>query len=364
MSFEQKINRWLKPVPMKHGSRSRARGDRAGGSFANDEMIVKHTKPQTAVDDGPHACTSTPPTLPGLAGQRSYADAWCIPSARPRQTGRSIRTAAPVPFPGPVHLAPQDPSSSVNSGASVRRSQAPSASRSAQGSAPATTAPNPVPYRQLQTPRAVRHRLRGIHLAPLPLTIRPQPRDAFLDFFHPRRFEEIFHAERPPPVNHSQSRFRPLPAGDGPNDEKGLFSRCDGVGKRGIRRLKGIVFLAGEEAQERTALLRDVVADGAAQHRILCFECIEDGALRDGTFDVELHLRTDARQRPQMSGEYDANHGSVWTSTESTAGRCCTMGVQESPALAEAYTWPPVVPKYTPHLSSESTAMASRKTFT
>src|SRR6267378_6821676 len=140
MSFERKNNRWLKSFPVKQESRSRARGDRAGGSFANDEMIVKHTKPQTAVDDGPDACTSTPPTLPGLAGQRSYADAWCIPSARPRQTGRSIRTAAPVPFPDPVHPAPQDPSSSVNSGASVHRSQAPSASRSAQGSAPATTA--------------------------------------------------------------------------------------------------------------------------------------------------------------------------------------------------------------------------------
>src|SRR6267143_1560861 len=138
------------------------RGDRAGGSFANDEMIVKHTKPQTAVDDGPDACTSTPPTLPGLAGQRSYADAWCIPSARPRQTGRSIRTAAPVPFPGPVHPAPQDPSSSVNSGASVRRSQAPSASRSAQGSAPATTAPEscplpPTPNPPSSAPPLARH---------------------------------------------------------------------------------------------------------------------------------------------------------------------------------------------------------------
>src|SRR6267143_6008614 len=154
------------------------------------------------------------------------------------------------------------------------------------------------------------------------------------------------------------------PTGNGPDDEKGLFPRGDVVGQRGIRWLKGIVFLAGEEAQERTALLCDVVADGATQHRILDLECVEHRALRDGTFDVELHLGADARQRPQMSGEYDANHGSVWTSTESTAGRCCTMGVQESPALAEAYTWPPVVPKYTPHLSSESTAMASRKTFT
>jgi hypothetical protein len=58
------------------------------------------------------------------------------------------------------------------------------------------------------------------------------------------------------------------------------------------------------------------------------------------------------------------NHGSVCTSTESTAGRSRTTGDQLSPASAEAYTCPPVVPKYTPHRSSESTAMASRNTFT
>ena len=37
------------------------------------------------------------------------------------------------------------------------------------------------------------------------------------------------------------------------------------------------------------------------------------------------------------------------------------MAVQWSPASAEAYTCPPVVPKYTPHGSSASTAIASRK---
>src|SRR5260370_11236327 len=145
MSFERKINRWLKSFPAEQESRSRARGDCDSGSFPNDEMIVKHTKPQTAVDDGPDAYTSTSPTLPALAAQRSCADAWCNPSARPRQTGRSIRGVAPVPFPGPVHPAPQDPSPSVNSGAWVRRFQAPSASRSAQGSAPSTTAPHYCP---------------------------------------------------------------------------------------------------------------------------------------------------------------------------------------------------------------------------
>jgi hypothetical protein len=36
-------------------------------------------------------------------------------------------------------------------------------------------------------------RLRWIHLAPLPLAIRPQLRHPLLHFFHPRRFKEIFH---------------------------------------------------------------------------------------------------------------------------------------------------------------------------
>ncbi len=60
----------------------------------------------------------------------------------------------------------------------------------------------------------------------------------------------------------------------------------------------------------------------------------------------------------------DLAQGNVWTSTESTAGRSRTMGAQLSPASADKYTCPPVVPKYTPHLSSESTAIASRSTLT
>src|SRR5216684_685982 len=61
-------------------------------------------------------------------------------------------------------------------------------------------------------------------------------------------------------------------------------------------------------------------------------------ALRGRTRDVELHLTADARQSAQMWREYHPNHGSVWTSTESTAGRSRTMGAQLSPASAEAYT--------------------------
>ena len=110
--------------------------------------------------------------------------------------------------------------------------------------------------------------------------------------------------------------------------------------------------------------LRDVVADRPAQHRIAGLERVEDRALRDRALDLELHLAVDVRQRPQMRRKHHSDHGSVWTSTESTAGRSRTMGAQVSPASADAYTCPPVVPKYTPHESSESTAIASRSTLT
>ena len=79
---------------------------------------------------------------------------------------------------------------------------------------------------------------------------------------------------------------------------------------------------------------------------------------------TDRDLTIDARQRPQMYRELEPDHGNVWTSTDSTAGRSRTIGAQWSPASADAYTCPPVVPKYTPHESSESTAIASRNTLT
>jgi hypothetical protein len=73
----------------------------------------------------------------------------------------------------------------------------------------------------------------------------------------------------------------------------------------------GQILLAGEEAQHRPTLLRDVVADGSAQHRVAGLERVEDRALRDGARDFERHLGADLRQRSQMIGEDDADHGNV-----------------------------------------------------
>ena len=105
------------------------------------------------------------------------------------------------------------------------------------------------------------------------------------------------------------------------------------------------ILRASEESQERAALLRDVIANRASQHRIPRLQRVEDRALRDGALDLQLYVAANMRKRSQVRREYDSNHGSVWTSTESTAGRSRTMGAQLSPASAEAYTCPPVVPK-------------------
>jgi len=149
----------------------------------------------------------------------------CIPFGPAEANGRSIRTAAPVPFPGPVHPAPQDPSSSVNSGASVHRS--PSAigfTISLQGSAPSNNRSGILsPNRQLQTRRTVRHRLRGIHLPHCPLTIRPQPRRCVPSLLPPSPLQRDFSCGKTSPVNHSQSRLQAITRRDGPNDEKGSF---------------------------------------------------------------------------------------------------------------------------------------------
>src|SRR5438309_9908312 len=153
-------------------------------------------------------------------------------------------------------------------------------------------------------------------------------------------------------------------ARNGADDEKRLRPRRDRIGEGGVGRLVGQVPLAGKESQERPSLLGDVVPDRAAQHGIAGLERVEHRAPRDLAGDVERHLAFYVRQRPQVRGQHHTDHRSVCTSTESTAGRSRTIGVQLSPASADKYTCPPVVPKYTPHVSSESMAIASRSTLT
>ena len=155
-----------------------------------------------------------------------------------------------------------------------------------------------------------------------------------------------------------------LSSGDGAYDEERFSAIYNHVRQWGFRGFEGPILFTNEKPDKWAALERDMVANRSAQNRMAFLECIKDGAQRDRFRDLELHFAGNAREIAQMEWKLDPNHAIVCTSTDKTAGRSRTMGLQLLPALAEAYTCPPVVPKYTPQGSSESTAMASRSTLT
>src|SRR5262249_54652567 len=119
-----------------------------------------------------------------------------------------------------------------------------------------------------------------------------------------------------------------------------------GVGQRRVRRFVGEVFATSEKTKKGAALLRDVIANGAGEHRVGGFERVQHGALRGRRVHFQLQFAADAGERAQMRRQHDADLvGRVCTWTESTAGKSWTMADQWSPPSGETYTWPPVVPK-------------------
>jgi len=124
----------------------------------------------------------------------------------------------------------------------------------------------------------------------------------------------------------------------------------------------GQVPLAAKESYERPPRAGHRIAHGAPQCWVPQFDGVEHGTL--GGYGVQRYFAVAARELAQMRGQHHPDHDRVCTSTESTAGRSRTMGAQLSPEFADTYTCPPVVPKYTPHSGSESTAIASRNTLT
>ena len=116
----------------------------------------------------------------------------------------------------------------------------------------------------------------------------------------------------------------------------GSAPRRDRVGKRVVDRIERDVLPAGEEADEVTTLRRPVTSDRPPQNRVRRLERVEDRALGRALLGVEAHLAVNAGQRSKMLRKGDANHGNVWASTESTAGRSRTIGVQLSPESGDA----------------------------
>src|SRR5580704_8674265 len=134
----------------------------------------------------------------------------------------------------------------------------------------------------------------------------------------------------------SCSRPTPLSAaGNRSDDQQRLAPRRNRFRQRYIGWLMREILLTSKETQKRPALSRDVIAYGPSQHRIAELKGIEHQPQRRWCFNLERHLAPCLRQRSQMLREDDSNHGSVCTSTLSTAGKSRTIGFQLSPASAE-----------------------------
>ncbi len=138
-----------------------------------------------------------------------------------------------------------------------------------------------------------------------------------------------------------------LPASDGAHNQEGVCSGAHRAGEQRIQRFVRKVASTRKETDERASLVRSVVANRAPQHRVARLQGVQHRGDSRGVCDVELYLAIDSRQRPQRRRERDPDrsHGSVWTSTEDTLGKYCAINSQVSPASADEYTCPPVVPK-------------------
>src|SRR5271165_4167570 len=124
-----------------------------------------------------------------------------------------------------------------------------------------------------------------------------------------------------------------------------FFSRSDAFGQRLVGRFVRPVFFANKETKESSALLGYVITNRTLQRRIACFQRVQDRARRHRRRDLQFHRTADLCQVAQVIRQLHANHGSVCTSTESTAGRSWVMAFQLSPSSLEQYTCPPLVPK-------------------
>src|SRR5262245_24417017 len=95
------------------------------------------------------------------------------------------------------------------------------------------------------------------------------------------------------------------------------------------------VFLAREKAQEWPALPREVITDRPAQHRVRLLERVDHGANRHPPVDLDADFGSDPRDGAQVLRQLYADHQIVCTSTDTTAGRSCTIACQCSPSSAD-----------------------------
>jgi hypothetical protein len=102
-----------------------------------------------------------------------------------------------------------------------------------------------------------------------------------------------------------------LAAGYSPDDEQGFRSRGDGIGKWSVGEFKRQVFFTGKKPQERSASLRDLVANRPPEHRMACFQNVQHRAKGHRTLNAKYNFAVDAGKRPKMCRKSHTNHGSV-----------------------------------------------------
>src|SRR5687767_7738579 len=124
-------------------------------------------------------------------------------------------------------------------------------------------------------------------------------------------------------------------AGHGADDEQRFCTAGDRFGQRRVGKFVRPIFLAGEVAHERAAAQGAVLADGPGQGRMKRLQGIKHIADGGWSLDGQLHLTFHPRERAQVIGEHDADHGKVWTSTDKTAGRSRTIAFHVSPLSGE-----------------------------
>ena len=95
------------------------------------------------------------------------------------------------------------------------------------------------------------------------------------------------------------------------DDKERLFPRGNLVGQLHIPRFERVIFATREEAQERAALLRSMIANGATQHRISKLKRIDDGANRRHPFDLNLNFGLRLREPLQVIWNNDADQARV-----------------------------------------------------
>lgn len=88
------------------------------------------------------------------------------------------------------------------------------------------------------------------------------------------------------------------------------------------------IFFTGKKPNERTTLVCDVITDSTAERRIAGLESIEKGPVSDRCWHVNLDFSSDTGDRAEVPRQHNPDHGSVWTSTDNTAGRSCAIVVQ------------------------------------